>query len=789
MSTGHSMNSHRIDRQSGLVKAVFALFLSLVLAVSLAPGPAFASEERDSATKDTATSEVVAQDEKSVEQDVSSDNLPADSGEVVGEPSGDAVNDTEQNVDTESDSADEHSAATVASDDSEEGIQAQSITTQAGQLELEVTIPSNIECNNQVTFGFNLKNAPSGKKATYQIDSLEIKTTSVAGATWNPVTKFAANEKAFTFKASGDYRMSVTAIVGNNENRVTTQKTFTIADPKAPSLDTLAQQIASQYDNSGYEKSQYGKTLFVHDYLANTLGAKASTSDKDCGPYSVLLDKKGTSEAFHKTMAMLLFKMGVSTRSCSADGYTWTLVLVDNGLWMHVDALEATKRSGNLQHLYFGLTDSQMKKLRPSYVPQSGATATNSQLHKFRKDGTITTWSNTVKDRIAAQVGAGKVDFTVAENRFSDPALCAILCDNVALSLTDTNIGGKQVLVQFINKGPNYTQSYYQVSTKSLNSIYMSVTDLKSSYDANGKAQTPTPTLTLNGTRLQKDRDYTITYSNNVNPGTATMVIRGKGSFTGSITKTFKINATPQFPVKGTGKWVKSGSRWWYSYDAASKKSLGKSYPTNEWVLIGNKRYHFDGSGWMNAKWLRLSGKWYWLGSDGALKTGWKKVSGKWYYLDPASNNLGVMKTGWYTVGKTKYYSNSSGAMKTGWQRISGKWYYFASSGAMKTGWAKIKGKWYYLDPAADGAMVSSMKKVIGNKSYFFNSSGAMMKGWIQTMGSWFYCNSSGAMQTNKWIQGKYWVQEDGIMATNSWVDNDRYYVDGSGKWVKGKKK
>ncbi len=37
--------------------------------------------------------------------------------------------------------------------------------------------------------------------------------------------------------------------------------------------------------------------------------------------------------------------------------------------------------------------------------------------------------------------------------------------------------------------------------------------------------------------------DYTITYKNNVNVGTATMTIKGKGNYTGSLKKTFKITA------------------------------------------------------------------------------------------------------------------------------------------------------------------------------------------------------------------------------------------------------
>lgn len=40
---------------------------------------------------------------------------------------------------------------------------------------------------------------------------------------------------------------------------------------------------------------------------------------------------------------------------------------------------------------------------------------------------------------------------------------------------------------------------------------------------------------------LTKDVDYTVSYSNNRNVGTAKMIITGKGRYTGSVTKTFKI--------------------------------------------------------------------------------------------------------------------------------------------------------------------------------------------------------------------------------------------------------
>ena len=101
-----------------------------------------------------------------------------------------------------------------------------------------------------------------------------------------------------------------------------------------------------------------------------------------------------------------------------------------------------------------------------------------------------------------------------------------------------------------------------------------------------------------------------------------------------------------------TGKWIKSGNRWWYRH-------ADGSYTTNDWEKINGKWYHFDSAGWMQTGWLKTGGKWYYLNASGDMLTGWQYINGAWYYM------------------------NSSGAMLTGWQKIGGDWYYMNSSGAM----------------------------------------------------------------------------------------------------------
>ena len=57
-----------------------------------------------------------------------------------------------------------------------------------------------------------------------------------------------------------------------------------------------------------------------------------------------------------------------------------------------------------------------------------------------------------------------------------------------------------------------------------------------------GTEQEPTPDVYDGSTKLTKDVDYHLSYTNNINAGTATLTLKGIGAFTGTTTKTFTIN-------------------------------------------------------------------------------------------------------------------------------------------------------------------------------------------------------------------------------------------------------
>ncbi|MBQ6633331.1 MAG: fibronectin type III domain-containing protein [Ruminococcus sp.] len=68
------------------------------------------------------------------------------------------------------------------------------------------------------------------------------------------------------------------------------------------------------------------------------------------------------------------------------------------------------------------------------------------------------------------------------------------------------------------------------------------ITLSQNSYAYDGTFKKPTVIVKNNGVTLRSGTDYTVSYQNNKAIGTATVVVKGNGNFTETVTKTFKIN-------------------------------------------------------------------------------------------------------------------------------------------------------------------------------------------------------------------------------------------------------
>ena len=142
-----------------------------------------------------------------------------------------------------------------------------------------------------------------------------------------------------------------------------------------------------------------------------------------------------------------------------------------------------------------------------------------------------------------------------------------------------------------------------------------------------GKNITQSITVKYNGKTLKKGTDYTVSYSSNKNIGTATVKITGKGSFTGTITKTFKINPAKQEIQKLTAKskaffvdWAQKGSATGYEiqyatnskFTSAKKVTItnNKTDKTTVSKLSGKKKYYVRVRSYTTVKGTKYYGAW-----------------------------------------------------------------------------------------------------------------------------------------------------------------------------------
>ena len=219
-----------------------------------------------------------------------------------------------------------------------------------------------------------------------------------------------------------------------------------------------------------------------------------------------------------------------------------------------------------------------------------------------------------------------------------------------------------------------------------------------------------------------------------------------------------------------TNSWVDNG-RYYVGANGVWDKTVKKpEVKKNGWIKEGNTWYYYENGALARNKWVGN----YWLGTDGKMATSsW--VDNDRYYVDgngawvKDAKRPEVKKNGWVKEGSTWYYYENGALARNKW--IGNYW--LGADGKMATSSWVDNGRYYV---GANGLWDKSAKKQEVKSEVKKN-------GWVKEGSVWYYYEN-GALARNKWA-GNYWLGADGKMATNAWVDNGRYYVDGSGAWVK----
>lgn len=217
---------------------------------------------------------------------------------------------------------------------------------------------------------------------------------------------------------------------------------------------------------------------------------------------------------------------------------------------------------------------------------------------------------------------------------------------NSAGEVVDAPVNAGTYKVVVTGKG-NYSKSVsvtFKITPVSISSAKLA--DASCTYTGKNITQTITVTAKVNGktvtltkgTKSGTTGDYYLTFSNNLNVGKATVVITGKGNYTGSITKTFKIvpKGTTISGLTGASKAITA--KW----DKVTTK-MSKSVITGYQIQIATDKNFTDGK--------KYTVKAY----DTTSKKMTGLVSNKTYYVR--------IRT-YMTVDSANYYSDWS-AVKT----------------------------------------------------------------------------------------------------------------------------
>jgi len=299
-------------------------------------------------------------------------------------------------------------------------------------------------------------------------------------------------------------------------------------------------------------------------------------------------------------------------------------------------------------------------------------------------------------------------------------------------------VDGTNIIVCCPDGSDAQRYKFIPVSVSITNASVSGVTDK----DYTGSAVTQSPTVKINGMTLQQEVDYTVSYSNNVNAGTATMTITGKNGYTGSVSKTFKIGEKiTKYDVKYDANGG-SGAPSAQTKTSGQTLTLSSTKPTRTGYDFINWNTKKDGTGTSYAPGASYTADAsVTLYSIWQLQGGFHNVDGVWgYYQDGnlQSSMTGMVKgtingqTAWYYI-KNGIYTEATGITKKT-DDSSNKWYFVKNGKYTKaTGIArradKSNSKWYYVKNGVYTKATGIAKRADGsNNKWYYVKKGVYTK-------------------------------------------------------------
>lgn len=117
------------------------------------------------------------------------------------------------------------------------------------------------------------------------------------------------------------------------------------------------------------------------------------------------------------------------------------------------------------------------------------------------------------------------------------------------------------------------------------------VSGISASYPWTGSAVCPKPTVRVSGVFLTENQDYTLSYAQNTDPGSAALTVTGKGNYTGSVQVNFRIVQQPSQPTAQRVTMFRL-----YNPNSGEHFYTAKVHERDYLASIG---WHDEGTGWI----------------------------------------------------------------------------------------------------------------------------------------------------------------------------------------------
>jgi|GEM_PF-5371125 Uncharacterized protein involved in cytokinesis, contains TGc (transglutaminase/protease-like) domain len=422
-----------------------------------------------------------------------------------------------------------------------------------------------------------------------------------------------------------EYYWLYNGILYDGDNYAKTLYIVTTSDYDTPteraSCDTIISNKVAEYhkaisnQTSDYEiaKAIHDKMITDIDYLYDSKGYPSEELYAH-NIEGILDGKGGVCEGYAKTYQYLLNSFGVPNiyvtglagSGIDYEGHAWNLVMSDNEYFYDVDVTWDDESTSPLYDYFMKgsvVFEADHIPDRPEgigfdylyplpYVPTQDYSLNSS------KGVSISSMTCTLSETAMTYDGTQKKP-TVTINGLTEGTDFNVYYSN------NVNAGTATVIVSGIGTYTGTLTNTFTINKADLTGIASAKMTLSAtSFTYNKKAITPS--VSIPG--LIKDTDYTTSYSNNVNIGTASVTVTGIGNYTGTFSKTFTIYfGTPSIKaIAGTKKatitWSKvagaSGYEVYISTTATGKYTMIKTVSSSitgvtKKNLIKRKTYYY----------------------------------------------------------------------------------------------------------------------------------------------------------------------------------------------------